>query len=482
MVQKIIVDPVTRIEGHLKIEVDVENGRVIDAKSSGTLFRGLELILRGRDPRDACHITQRICGVCPIAHGMASMFCLEDAFGVVPTANGRIIRNLIQGANYLQSHILHFYHLAALDYVLGPDTAPFIPRYKGDYRLPQSINDKAVEHYIQALTIRKKAQEMLAVFGAKMPHVTTFTAGGVTETVTAEKIARFKQYLPEITSFIDNVYVPDVLAVANAYADEWFSIGKGCKNMLCYGAFRLTDETRPEGQKQLFKRGRYTNGQLNSVDTKKITEEVKYSWYDGSTSGRYPGDGATVPAPGKKEAYSWLKAPRYEGLPHEVGPLARLWVNQQKDVAGLGEKAFSVLGRHFARALEASQIAHVMPEWLDQLTPGQPAFAPFDIPKEGAGMGLHEAPRGALGHWIKIKDYKIENYQAVVPTTWNGGPRDDKGQRGPIEDALVGTPVKDPENPIELVRVVRAFDPCIACAVHILEIKGGFKEVKKFII
>jgi hydrogenase large subunit len=252
--------------------------------------------------------------------------------------------------------------------------------------------------------------------------------------------------------------------------------------MLCYGAFRLTDETGPEGQKQLFKRGRYTNGQLNSVDTKKITEEVKYSWYDGSTSGRYPGDGATVPAPGKKEAYSWLKAPRYEGLPHEVGPLARLWVNQQKDVAGLGEKAFSVLGRHFARALEASQIAHVMPEWLDQLTPGQPAFAPFDIPKEGAGMGLHEAPRGALGHWIKIKDYKIENYQAVVPTTWNGGPRDDKGQRGPIEDALVGTPVKDPENPIELVRVVRAFDPCIACAVHILEIKGGFKEVKKFII
>ena len=482
MVQKIIVDPVTRIEGHLKIEAEVENGRVIDAKSSGTLFRGLELILRGRDPRDACHITQRICGVCPIAHGMASMFCLDDAFGVVPPTNGRIIRNLIQGANYLQSHILHFYHLAALDYVLGPDTAPFIPRYKGDYRLPQSTNEKAVEHYLQALTIRKKAQEMLAVFGAKMPHVTTFTAGGVTETVTSEKIARFKQYLPEITSFIDHVYVPDVLAVANAYADEWFSIGKGCKNMLCYGAFRLTDETSPERQKQLFKRGRYTNGQLNSIDAKKITEEVKYSWYDGNTSGRYPGDGATVPAPGKKEAYSWLKAPRYEGLPHEVGPLARLWVNQQKDVIGLGEKAFSVLGRHFARALEASQIAQAMPGWLDQLIPGQPAFAPFNIPQKGAGMGLHEAPRGALGHWIKIKDYKIENYQAVVPTTWNGGPRDEKGQRGPIEEALVGTPVKDQENPIELVRVVRAFDPCIACAVHVLEIKGDFKEVKRFII
>ncbi|HAU30849.1 MAG: Ni,Fe-hydrogenase I large subunit [Desulfotomaculum sp. 46_296] len=482
MAQKIVVDPVTRIEGHLKIEVDVENGKVTDARSSGTLFRGFELILKGRDPRDACHITQRICGVCPIAHGTASMFCLDDAFGVQPTINGRIVRNLIQAANYIQSHVLHFYHLAALDYVLGPDVAPFIPRFKGDYRLPKAVNDVAVGHYIQALTIRKRAQEMLAVFGGKMPHVTTFTAGGVTENVTAEKITLYKQYLAEMTSFIDNVYVLDVLAVANAYADEWFSIGKGCSNMLCYGLFRESDEADPEGQKMFLKRGCYTKGKFGSVDAKKITEDVKYSWYNDSASGRYPGAGATIPSPRKDGAYSWLKAPRYEGLPHEVGPLARLWVNQQKDVAGLGEeKAFSVLGRHFARALECSAVAHAIPEWLDQLVPGQPAFAPFDIPKEGSGMGLHEAPRGALGHWITIKDYKIENYQAVVPTTWNGGPRDDKGQRGPIEEALVGAPVKDPENPIELVRIVRAFDPCIACAVHVLEVKGDC-EAKRFII
>lgn len=482
MAQRIVVDPVTRIEGHLKIEVEVENNKVIDAKSTGTLFRGIELILKGRDPRDASHIVQRICGVCPIAHGMASILCLDDAFNVRPPTNGRIVRNLIQGANYLQSHILHFYHLAALDYVKGPETAPFIPRYEGDYRLPKEVNDKAVEHYIQALTYRKKAHEMGAVFGAKMPHVTAYTAGGVTEHVTAEKITQFKNYLEEITSFVDNVYIPDVLAVAGVYGDDWFNIGAGCKNMLAYGALRLTDGDDPDGQAQLFIRGRYTKGQFGNVDKKKIAEDVKYSWYENNTTGKYPGEGATVPNPDKKEAYSWLKAPRYEGLPHEVGPLARQWVAKQKDVFNLGDKAFSVLGRHFARALETSQVAHAMMEWLSQLVPGQPTYAPFDIPKEGAGTGLHEAPRGALGHWIVIKDYKIENYQAVVPTTWNAGPRDDKGQLGPIEQALVGAPVKDPNNPIELVRIVRAFDPCIACAVHVLEIKGVSKEPKSFII
>lgn len=482
MAQKIVIDPITRIEGHLKIEVEVDNGKVVDAKSSGTLFRGIELILKGRDPRDACHIVQRICGVCPIAHGMASMLCLDDAFGVKPPPNGRIVRNLIQGANYLQSHILHFYHLAALDYVKGPETPPFIPRYEGDYRLPKEINDKAVEHYLQALTIRKKAHEMLAIFGAKMPHVTVFTAGGVTEGVTSEKIGQFKQYLQEITSFVDNVYVPDVLAVAKFYGDDGFSIGTGCKNMLAYGAFKLTDEDDPDGQKQLFKRGCYANGQFAPVDKNKITEEVKYSWFADSTTGRYPGEGATEPAPGKSGAYSWLKAPRYNGLPYEVGPLARQWVGKQKDVLGLGEKAFSVLGRHFARALETSQVAHAMFDWLDQLVPGEPTFTPFDVPQEGMGVGLHEAPRGALGHWITIRDHRIDNYQAVVPTTWNGGPRDDRGQRGPIEEALVGSPVKDPNNPFELVRIVRSFDPCIACAVHVLEIKGVSKNAKSFIL
>ncbi|OPX88267.1 MAG: Periplasmic (NiFeSe) hydrogenase large subunit [Pelotomaculum sp. PtaB.Bin104] len=372
--------------------------------------------------------------------------------------------------------------MSALDYVKGPDAASFIPRYEGDYRLPKEVNDKAVEHYIQALTIRKKAQEMLAIFGAKMPHVTAFTAGGVTEVVTPEKIAQFREYLQEITAFIDNVYIPDVLAVAKVYGDDGFSTGAGCKNLLSCDGLRLTDEDDSDGQKQFFKRGAYKDGKIITVDRKKITEQVKYAWFEDSSTDRYPGEGATVPAPGKSGAYSWLKSPRYDRTPFEVGPLARQWVAGQKDVVGLGDKAFSVLGRHFARALELTQVSRAMSDWLDQLVPGQPTFALYNVPKEGAGMGLHEGPRGALGHWIVIKNYRIENYQAVVPTTWNAGPRDDQGQLEPMEQALMGTMVKDPDNPYELVRIVRSMDPCIAYAVHILDVKGVHKDVKSFII
>jgi hydrogenase large subunit len=245
----------------MKIDVELENNVVVKAKSAGTMFRGLELIMQGRDPRDACHIVQRICGVCPIAHGTASMYCLDDAFGVKPPPNGRIIRNLIQGANYLQSNILHFYHLAALDYVKGPEIAPFIPRYEGDYRLPNRINDACVEHYLQALDIRKKSHEMLAIFGAKMPHVMSFTAGGVTERVTREKMTLFKTYLTEINSFVENVYIPDLLAIADHYEDG-FTIGAGCKNLLAYGGFPQTDDDDPNGEKGFYKRGRYFEGRI----------------------------------------------------------------------------------------------------------------------------------------------------------------------------------------------------------------------------
>jgi len=407
------------------------------------------------------------------------VLCLENAFGTKPASNGRIIRNLIGGMNIVMSHILHFYHLAALDYVKGPETPPFIPRYEGDYRLPKAVNDKAVEHYVQALDIRRKCHEANAVLGAKFPHTTVLTPGGVTEVVTAEKIAQFKSYLDEIIAFIDNVYIPDALAVADAYSD-YFEIGIGHKNVLAYGVFPLTDEDDPDGQKQFIKRGRYTKGKFGSVDPQKILEDVKFSWFDNKGTHRHPSEGMTIPLPGKTGAYSWLKAPRYDGQPHEVGPLARMWVNQVKAVADLGQKAFSVLGRHFARAVECSLIAHEIPKWADQLIPGEPTFAPFDIPKEGKGMGLTEAARGALGHFIEIRDYRIHSYQCVVPTTWNCSPRDDNGIRGAVAEALVGTPVKDPKQPIELVRVVRSFDPCLACAVHVLEIKGGSKRIHQF--
>lgn len=455
---KVVIDPVTRIEGHLKIEVDVEHGKVIDARSSGTLFRGFEIILKGRDPRDAQHITQRICGVCPTSHAITSARCLDDALGAEVPPNGRIVRNLIHGANYIMSHVLHFYHLAALDYVVGPDTAPFIPRYKGDYRLPPDVNNMAVDHYVQALAIRRKAQEMLAIFGGKMPHITTIIPGGVTEKVTQEKIDKFRAILQEVTGFVDNVYLPDVFAVADVYKD-YFDIGRGWKNMLAFGIFQLDDAKDPTGQNMLIKRGAYTNGTFSMVDPKKITEDLKYSRYNDETSGLNPMEARTEPQPHKLGAYSWIKAPRYDKLPHEGGPLARMWVNQVPEIANLGEKAFSVMGRHAARAVECKLIAHAMFGWLNELRPGQPTHLPCSVPKEGRGFALWEAPRGCLAHFIKIKDYKIDNYQVTSATIWNACPRDDRGQRGPIEEALVGTPVDDLENPIEVVRVVRSFDP-----------------------
>ena len=459
--QKIIVDPVTRIEGHLMIEVEVDGGKVIKAKSSGTLFRGIELILQGHDPRDAQEIVQRICGVCPVGHATASAFALDDAFGIESPDNGRILRNLILGANYIQSDILHFYHLAALDYVKAPDTIlPLAPRYEGDYRLPDDVNAAAVNHYLQALEMRKKAHEMLAIFGGRAPAPRSIVPGGVTEVVDAEKILNFKYRLVELIDFIDNVYVPDVLAIADVYKD-WLDIGRGCKNMLAFGCFPQDDKKRfmPEGI--------YIDGQDGDFNHELITEEVKYAWYKDDID-KSPAEAVITPDYKKHGAYTWMKAPRYDGKVLEVGPLARMWVAKDSKIRSFGEQAFSVMGRHAARALEVQKIAHAMAEWLLQLKPGEPTCTPHELPKNAEGVGLSDAVRGALGHWIKIEAGRVAKYNCVVPTTWNAGPRDDKGQPGPIEQALVGTPVKDANNPIELVRIVRSFDPCLACAVHVI--------------
>ncbi len=445
---KLSIDPVTRIEGHLKVEVNVEGGKVVDAKCSGTMFRGFEIIMKGRDPRDAQHLTQRICGVCPASHSLAASFNLESAFGVEPPENARIMRNLVQGANYLMSHILHFYHLAALDYVKGPDTAPFTPRYEGDYRLPDDVNAAAVNHYIQALDIRKKCHEMLAIFGGKMPHLMTFVPGGVTEEVSVDKIVSYVWRLKEIIRFVDEVYVPDVLAVAGAYKD-YYDIGKGYGNFLSFGVFPLDKG----GTKRLLKRGTYIKGQDGAMDAKQITEQVKHSWYRDETTNKNPEQGMTVPQVDKADAYTFVKAPRYAGTPCEVGPLARMWVN------GDYRKGVSVMDRHAARALECQKVAHALQEWILQLKPGEKTYNYVEPPAEGEGAGLTEAPRGAVGHWIRIAGGKTENYQIIPPTNWNCSPRDDAGIRGPMEEALIGTPVKDVGNPIEPARVVRSFDP-----------------------
>lgn len=504
MATSVKIDPVTRIEGHLAIGVDVESNRVVDAHCHGEMFRGFEVILRGRDPMDAQQITQRICGVCPISHGLASVYSQDDAYGVRPPSNGRLVRNLILAANYVQSHIIHFYHLSALDFVdiaaitryQGSEpalqelkswvlaqissgavypAAPFLPRYDARYLEDTELNILAIKHYLEGLSLRAVAQQAGAIFAGKMPHAPTLVPGGVTEKVTARKIAAFRSKMKKLQTFVDNCYIPDVLAVASEFP-EYFEVGRGCGNFLAYGVF---PESADSSQK-LLPSGVLMNGSLSAFDPSRITEDIRHSFFS-SSSGLRPDRGETVPQSHKSGAYSWLKAPRYGGEVMEVGPLARILiayhsgknpeVNRLVDsVLGQlnrpAEHLLSALGRHAARALECKIVADRCLEWANQLRPGEPTCADFTIPATGRGMGLTEAPRGALGHWIELEDHKIANYQCVVPTTWNCSPRDDRGQLGPVEQALLETPIADAKNPIEATRVVRSFDPCLACAVH----------------
>ncbi len=464
MATTITIDPVTRIEGHLEIEVTVDlvggDQQVISAKSVGKMFRGFEMILAGRDPRDAAQYTQRICGVCPVSHAMASTRTLDNAFGVTPPDNGRIVRNLILGANFIQSHVLHFYHLSAVDFIDTTgllDLSPWAPRYVTADMATGATAGTLVNNYLAALAIRRKAHQMGAIFGGKLPCTGSFVVGGVTEVVSAEKIAEFRSLLTEIRSFIDNVYIADATTVAGLFPD-YYSLGVGNGNLLAYGAFDLNSA----GTSRLFASGRRTDGSAQAMDPADITERVTYSWYTPACDDLNPAAGATEPDAAKPGAYSWMKAPRYLNKAHELGPLARMWIN------GYYTNGVSVLDRIVARAQEAKLIADTMDGWLDQLVPGDPVYQSSSIPTTASGVGLTEAPRGALGHWMDIDSSVILRYQVVTPTNWNASPLDHLNQPGPIEAALVGTPVADMSQPIEVLRVVHSFDPCLACAVHMV--------------
>jgi len=517
---KVYIDPLTRIEGHLSIEMDVQNGVVVDAKCRGDMFRGYETILQGRNPVDANQIVQRICGVCPVSHGEASSMCLDDAFNIKPTKNGRILRNMILGANTMQSHILHFYHLAALDFVditavlqyKGSDDGmvrvrdwvknefqvkkdrqdqitaggPFLPRYEGKdfYIKDTSVNIDAIAGYVKALDIRQKTHQMVALFGGRAPHPIALVPGGVTTIPEKDKIKQFKKLLKEVNEFVTETYLPHVVAVANSFP-EYFKLGK-YDRFMSYGVYGKDEERKDF----TFERGIFDGGKLEKFDSSMIREQVKYARYK-SGSNLHPLKGETIADPEKNGAYTWVKAPRYDDRPMEVGALARMVIAYQsgnkkvkKELDGVLKifnsevpAAFSTLGRHAARAIESKIIGEEMINWADDLDAGKSPRNPYTIPDTGEGEGLIEAARGSLGHWIVIKDRKIENYQAVVPTTWFCSPRDDKGGRGPVEQALIGTPISDNANPIEAARVVRSFDPCLACAIHVVE---GDKEIGRF--
>lgn len=561
--QRIVVDPITRIEGHLRIEADIENGKIKDAYSAGTMVRLLEEILRGRDPRDAWAYVGRVCGVCTSTHSLASVRTVEDALDIVVPPNAELVRNLMFAVLYMHDHVVHFYHLHALDWVdvvnalkadpkktaeLAQSISPYAKSSEGHfrdlqkritkfvesgqlgifangywghpaYKLPAEVNLIGLSHYLDALEWQKEIVKVQAIFGGKNPHP-NYLVGGMAcsiglddaSAINAERLAYVKHLLVEGKKFIEEVYIPDLLAVASFYKD-WGSIGGGLGNYMAYGDLPTNGYRDVSSYK--FQPGVILNKDLSRVydvdvraDTE-IEEFVNKSWYDysvGDGKGLHPWKGETKlnysgPKPpyqnlNTDEKYSFLKTPRWKGHAMEVGPLSRLLVaygrgNKEVQEAVNGAlkhldvpvtALFSTLGRTAARGIEAQLVAGWALEFYDDLIANikngdtrmanMEKFQPETWPATAKGVGHAEAPRGALGHWIVIKDQKIENYQLVVPTTWNASPRDPNGGRSAYEAALLDTPVADPNQPVEILRTIHSFDPCMACAVHLYDEEG----------
>ncbi len=558
MTSHIVVDPITRIEGHLRIEAVLDDNNVVTkAYSAGTMFRGIELILKDRDPRDAGLLAMRICGVCTGVHYWTSIRAVEDAFGVTIPKNARLVRNLITGSLFIHDHPVHFYNLHALDFVdivaaIGADPAKAVTTayqysnapwnasvatyqavqakltslaksslgifgnaYWGNpsYRLTPEESLVAASHYLDALNMQRTAAKMMAIFGGKNPHPQSIVVGGITsveDIADPSRLGQFGTWLAEMTAFIERAYMPDLVMVGKAYADEALAgVGAGLGSYMAYGAgFELDDN--PVGRaKTLFPSGVVLNRDLSTVlafDQSKVTEDVTHSWYEGNTV-LQPFDGITAPnytGLAKQsngiaylktdEKYSWIKAPTYDGNRVEVGPLARLIVGYASGNATIKSKVdsvlatagfpitilFSTIGRTAARMVETLIIADAMAGWLNELEVNVAqgdlqTWTPFDFSQVSAnaqGFGLSEAPRGSLGHWIKIRDGKIANYQAVVPTTWNGSPRDGQDRPGAFESALVGVKLAKIDEPLEILQTIHSFDPCLACAVHLVDARG----------
>jgi len=562
MATRVVVDPVTRIEGHLRIEAVVENGVITDAFSAGTMVRGLEKILIGRDPRDAWAITERVCGVCTTIHALASVRAVEDALGISVPPTAELIRNIMETTQYVQDHVVHFYHLHALDWVdivnalkADPKKAAelaasfsrwdknttsyftdvqtkikafadsglgiFNNGYWGHpaYKLPPEVNLIGVAHYLDALEWQKEIVKIHAVFGGKNPHP-NYLVGGVPCSINVNEVAAINterlnlvaRLISQADEFVNEVYIPDLLAVASFYKD-WAKWGGGLHNYLSYGEFPTKGYNHPEAFK--YARGAVLNRDLGTVypvnpkDQQEIKEYIAHSWYSyngGDSEGLHPWAGETkIKYSGPKppfeslegfDKYSFLKTPRWKDNPMEVGPLARLLVSfaagheDVKETVGavLGklnvpvDALFSTLGRTAARGIDAALAMIWLKEFYGQLmdrvksndvsTFNGEKWEPKTWPSEAEGVGLVEAPRGALAHWIKIKNGAIDNYQLVVPTTWNGSPRDAKNQHSSFEASLIGTPVANLEQPVEIIRTIHSFDPCLACAVHLYDPQG----------
>jgi len=456
MTKRIRIDPLPRAHPFIAVEVAVENKRVVDAWCTCNFFRGFEIILRDRDPRDAPYLTERICGICSATHATAASFALERAAGARPPRNGNLLRNLIHGADILQGHLRHFYLYALPDYVRVPEVAPFAPGHTSDCRLPEKTNAALVEHLFQAVQVSRQADEMGALLGGKTPYSHGLLAGGSSVPPTADIVMTLRYKLKRVNDFIENVMPDDAARLAEAYPD-YFEIGRRPVNMLSFGLFP-TDESDRERH---FPPGVLVDGQKRPLDPGVITEDVTNSWYLGDDA-PHPSLARTEPDREKQEAYSWAKAPRYGEESMEGGPLARRFL------AGEGPARVSTLDRHLARVEEVRKIGRLMEQWLARLEPGEAVCTAFTPPEQGEGAGLVDGPRGPLGHWLRIKNGRIANYEIVTPTAWNLSPRDQRGGRGAAEEALIGAPVPDEEDPVAIGRVIRAFDVCTSCTAHVM--------------
>ncbi len=462
------LDPVTRLEGHMKVSVTLNSSKIVtDAKSTGNMFRGFEQILVNRPLKDASFITQRICGVCPVSHALASVKAAESVLKFKPTLQGLLLRNLVQGADFIQSDILHFYHLSVMDYIRGPQLSPWAPGLTQDLRFSDSDTQLLINNYITALTVRRKTHEMGSIFCGKLPHAANIVPGGITAKPTSDDISNFKSLLSDVEVFVNTQYKNDVYLLAKTYKDYYY-IGKGYGNLICFGAF-----DNDNSGNMLFPSGIITGKSKAQLNLSKIREDVRYSWYS-SVSAKPPSKGSTVPEANKPDAYSWLKSPRYNSLPYEAGPLARM------AMSGDYKRGISVIDRHIARYTETAKIIKSMKDWIEQISVGVSGYTDVGDPIVGAGYGLTEASRGALGHWLSADNSKISRYQIITPTCWNASPKDDADKYGPIEKALIGTYVENPEAPVELLRIVHSFDPCLACAVHVISPEG--QDMSKFIV
>lgn len=473
MAVTVAVDPLTRIEGHLKARLEIADGVVRDAWLTGGMFRGFETLLLGRDPRDAPQLVQRICGVCPVSHALASCLALEQAAGVTVPRGGRLLRHVMQGANLLQSHLLSFYQLSSQDFFQGPDTPPFVPRQKRpDLRLGEAATAMMLDQYKSSLEIRAICHEMAALFGGRMPHVHGIVPGGVTTKPDESRIRACRARLARVRDFVEQRYVPLLYLLSERYADL-AATGKGWATAMCMGAFPHPDTGEP-----LLRAGIWAGGRDRPFEPDKVRENVRYSWFT-AASGGSPFSAPPLDVDlDKAGAYSFSKAARYDGMPMEVGPHARLWINDT-ELSPMGRKlaperlgiraqtfrelgetfVFSIMGRHLARAEETWLVVRAMEGWLDALRPGEASYVALPPLTDGEGYAFTEAPRGSLMHYVRVERGRLSAYQVLPATLWNASPRDDAGLRGPMEEALVGLAVPDETSPVNAGRLVRAFDP-----------------------